>query len=328
MKVKEVKRLPLKNKKVDFYLLVFELLKRGWNPSKIARSCNLSKQVIQYHITKLKAKGLINKVGYGTWEVTNKRSKEVPQVTKQSGGGVCIEEVKDFVPDSVRGHAFQFKLWLPKDLRNWDRREEFLVKQGFDFIRMNFGQRLIFKGRKVWLCNRSVVVYEKSSYWADTSKGSRSYAVADFIVFVKQLERFLGANLSWGGKYKFKVSRQHYSLVKNALAEQYNREGKKLSIFDENGYWAAIDDSFNLKEFETLHPETADTDNKKVQDFFNGVKKLDGYTPQFVTDSIGGLATNFEYHSENMRSHVGAIQELGKGVKELTRIIKKLENNK
>ena len=86
-----------------------------------------------------------------------------------------------------------------------------------------------------------------------------------------------------------------------------------------------------MNEAETLHPKTAVQDNKKVQDFFNGVKALEGFTPQFVTDSIGSLAQNWNSYGQNIKSHIASIQQLGAGVEKQNEImegIKKLLEKK
>ena len=159
--------------------------------------------------------------------------------------------------------------------------------------------------------SKSIVIYEKSSYLAETSKESQERAIQDMLVLMKSLEKHLQANFKTGRYYKFKVSRQHYSLIKNALAQQYDKEGNKLQVYNEDGLWFLIDNSFNLHEAETVHPKTSVDDNKKVQDYFNGVKKLENYTPQFVVNSMQGIQNNQLVFAENMKSHIKAIQDVG-----------------
>lgn len=238
--------------------------------------------------------------------------------------------------DMVRGHAFMFTLKLPSKLRNWDRREEILEKMGIDFKPLaiggiNRGQKINFKGRKIWLTDRSIVIYERSSYLADTAEEAKDHAVADLITLVKALEKKLHANLSFGGQYKFKVSRQHYALIKNALARQYDREGKKLQIYNSSGLWFLIDNSYNLHEAETVHSKTAVSDNEKVQNFFNGVKEMDGFTPSFVVTSLGKAVEQIGYNAKNMnnyavhlKAHVQSVKDLGSGVGEQNKIFKKI----
>jgi DNA-binding transcriptional ArsR family regulator len=296
-------------------LFIFNQLKAGLRPSKICEQFRLKKTTIQYHLSMLKQAGLIEKVGYGVWEIIKEFNEKEVQKTTRVTSRQLRGDLNLFKQDRVRGHAFQFKINLP-ELRNWKNREKLFLKKDIKFEPLliggiNRGQKLEFKGRKIWLTNKSIIIYEKSSYLADTSKESQERAIQDMLALMKSLEKHLQANFKTGRYYKFKVSRQHYSLVKNALAQQYDKEGNKLQVYNEDGLWFLIDNSFNLHEAETVHPKTSVEDNKKVQDYFNGVKKLENYTPQFVVNSMQGIQNNQIIFAENMKSHIKAIQDVG-----------------
>jgi hypothetical protein len=318
----EVKKQP---RSKNFYLFTYQQIQKGWNPSQICKK-GITKQRLNYYLSSLKRRGLIRKIGYGTWEICADYSeKEVKKTTQVATNNQ--EDFKDYKPDSVRGHAFMFTLRIPKGLRNWNRREEILKQRGFKFKPLKIfggGQQMTFRGRKVWLTNKSIIIFEKASFMADTSKDSRKHAVGTFLTTVKAFERYIQANFTYGGKYQFRVSRQHYSLIKNALAQQYDKEGKKLHVYTGDGLWLLIDNSYNLHETETVHPKTADIDNKPVQDFFNGLKQFEGYTPQLVMTAIGKVTENQQVFAENQLTHIKVIKELGTGVKELRREVKKL----
>lgn len=393
-------------------LFIFQQLKAGLNPAKISQQFNLSKQRISYYLSSLKERGLIKKIGYGTYEILGEYSKEVKKkitriasttrieleslskpfyekllrrlnlnnclvcgfkdyelhhLTPRSKDGLdlatnliplcpnhhaeihkkginaelqgkidtfffTLKNQELFKPDSVRAHAFQFTLSINPNIRGWDKREEILKKLGIKFKPLNIfggGQAFEFKGRKVWLTRKSIIVFEKSSYMAENSTEARKYAVYDFLSFIGALERYLKADFGASRKnIKFKVSRQHYALIKNALAKQYDKEGKKLEVSNEKGQWFIIDNSFNLHEAETIHPQTADQDNLKVQNFFNGIKKFEGFTPEFVVNSLGGVMKTQEMFAQNIESHVSAIQKLGTAVEKLTQKVEELNKPK
>ncbi|MBM3191435.1 MAG: hypothetical protein FJZ63_02110 [Chlamydiae bacterium] len=280
---------------------------------------------MQYYLSSLKQKGLIKKIGYGVWETsTNINPQEVQKTTRLTHINpqqICTS----FAPDTVRAHAFQFTFEVPENLRNWDKRKEILQKLGISFKELKVfggGEQIEFKGRKVWLTNKSIIIFEKASYLAETAEQAKSYAVAEALETIKAFEHHIQANL---GRYRFKVSRQHYALIKNALAKQYDKEGNKLYVASEQGsFWFIIDNSFNLHEAETIHPKTAVQDNKKIQDFFNGVKQLEGFTPQFVVNSLGIQAQNIENYAVHLKSHVKSVQDLGAAVLELVKVVKEL----
>lgn len=319
--MKEVKKhLTSKN----FYLTIYERIKQGIRPSIICKELNISKQCLNYYIASLKRDKLIKKVGYGTWKIL-KDFQERSKKKHFTGHPKHLEPL--LRPDMNRGHAFIFTISIPK-LKNWYKRREILSKHNIDFEKLDniYGgaEKVSCMGRKIILTNKSVIVYEKSSYFADTSKESKSYALYELGKLIKSLEKYLGADFSFKGQYKIKISRQHHSLIKNALAKQYDKEGKKLICNWLGEQWLIIDNSFNLHEIETVHSITAVEDNKKVQDFFNGVKTFNEYTPQTVMTAIGKVTDNQVMFAENMKSHVKAVQELAKGVRGLRTEVKKM----
>jgi len=314
--MKEVQKRP---EKYNLYFTVLNLLKKDLRPAQICKKLGIKKSTLQYHLTTLKRQGIITKMGYGVWRVN-----PVKEVRKQLTDR--YERPAELTPDKVRGHGIQFTLRLPKDLRNWSRRKELLERVGIKYKDMPniFGgaELLEFKGKKIILTNKSIIVNEPKSYLTETSAEAKSMAIYGFLAYVKTLETHLKANFSFGGQYKFKVTRQHYALVKNALAKQYNAEGKKLEVYSAGDLWFIIDNSFNLHEAETVHPATADTDNLKVQKFFNGIKKYEGFTPEMLVNGIGQNAQNLNNYAKHLEAHVESVRELGSSVKELTKIIK------
>jgi hypothetical protein len=323
---------PTKNSRLS----IITLLKSGLRPSKICVKLGITDSTLQYHLNILKKQGAIHKVGYGVWEVldqqeiTKKRTARTPYVAKEHVVSEVQKKGESITQDSVRAHAFTFTLQISPDLRNWtnEKREYFLESKEIPYKSLGIiggGQRLIIEGRKTWLTNKSVVIYDTGSYFAEKAIEAKSEAVQSFLSIVKKLERLLHVELTIGNDYKFKVSRQHYALMKNALAKQYNSEGKILEVRSEgdNSLWFLIDNSFNLYEAETVHPDTAMPDNQKMQNFFNGVKNT-GITPEFILEAMNGIQGNQAVFAENTESHIEAIRDLSKGTNEFSEAAKEL----
>ena len=332
---KEVKTDPQLNpQSKNFYLSIVQQISQGTNPSQICKKLNITKQNLQYYLTKLKQGGVIRKLGYGSWVIADDKflvKKEVKNHLRVAMDNPRQSSLYLFEQDNVRAHAFVFTLKIPDGLRNWTNknREFFLAKRDIQFSNLTTfggGQRIFYKGRKVWLTNRSVILYEKSSYLAETATDAKSHAIYNFISLIKSLERLLHADFTEraGRQYSFKVSRQHYALIKNALAKQYDAEGKKLNIYSDKGLWFVIDNSFNLHEAETVHQETADTDNLKIQNFFNSLKEQP-LTTGFILDVMHGIQQNQLVFAQNMGSHIKVIKDLGNGVNELASLIDELK---
>lgn len=324
----------MKSKKLGL-VEVLSLIKAGNNPATISKKYNIPKQTLSYTVGKLKRAGCIERIGYGVWKYI-KPLKEVPKrvvIGRNSRGG--LKE------NMVRGHGFMFKLDLPKDFRNWDKREKILkdLKIKFDPYYVGGikrGQRLTAQKTKVALTNKSIIVNFPESYIRETATLTRKDAVAQFLKVIKHLERILRANFSQFGKYKFRVSRQHYALIKNSLARQYlNNEynKKKLHIYSGRGLWLLIDNSFNLEELETVHKKTAVKDNEKVQDFFKGLDMVEGYTPQFVMKRlndqekiIGKSMEVLEGYAKQIALHLRVEQKQEQHLDDQTKLFKEIRD--
>jgi len=109
------------------------------------------------------------------------------------------------------------------------------------------------------------------------------------------------------------------------LARQYDREGNKLFCYTEQGLWFIIDNSYNLHEAETVHPNTALTDNEKVQDWFNGLKETP-ITPKQILQMQYNQTKLSEYYAKNIKTHTGSIIKLEKSISIMNGLLKKMDN--
>jgi hypothetical protein len=286
---KEVKRSKKVPYGMDFYLYVICYIKKH---NKLPEM-GISKQAMQYHLKKLKVSNIINKIGYGTWAVdqdkweqfqARKEVKIMPKVGKPT-------EIEKLIKDKpIRGHGFVFTLKIP-NIRNWDNREQYLIKHKIDYKNIglhNSTQSINFRNHKIWLSNRSIIIYfpKDKSYFDNTAEDSKKFAIYHFKHLIIGLERLLGTNFRINNNYEFKVSRQHYANINNSLAKQYNMDGSKLNVYNAGKLWFIIDNSFNLNEAETVKPDTASKDmDKVVMPFFNDLKDHYDNTGESLTIS-------------------------------------------
>jgi len=265
----------------DFYFSIISLIRIGKKPTDICRDLRISKQNLSYYLKPLKIDGILLKKGYGVWAINEEKYQEFlkSKEVKKSSAVASPQLQKVFTSKPIRGHGFQFTLKIPK-LDNWGKREEFLRKNniGFKPIGSNWkGQRILVRGHKVWLTPVSIVIYapKAESWFAVTAEHSKNHAIYDFLQLVRSVENLLKVSFENKKKYLFKVTRQHYGIVRNALAIQYDKEHKKLFISNPRGQWFVIDNSYNLHEAETLSPETAVKDMDNVaKPLFDDLDKL------------------------------------------------------
>lgn len=296
---------------------VLALIKSGLSPAKISIKHSIPKQSLAYYVDKLRAMGCIEKVGYGVWKFI----KEVP---KQGKG--TIKGDSDFSKKEIRGHAFIWKIefvqpydWL-KAIKRYKKK-----KLSFSLICKGRVPRTILNNRKIWLTKRGLTIYEPLDFFGRSSFEVKGEAVYKMDRLIKDLLRQLGFKFR---NYRFTTSREHYAMVKNSLAKQYNDRKEKMIIRNEEGTaWLWIDNSKGEHELETGDPNIS----RQVQEFWNDHKKH-GFKvgPSVLLESmkkrdkaIQKNAENLDYHAENMKSHVGATRDLSEVAKELNKSLKK-----
>jgi len=69
-----------------------------------------------------------------------------------------------------------------------------------------------------------------------------------------------------------------------------------------------IDNSYNLEELEAVHKNTGIKDSTKVQNFFNGLDMVEGYTPQFILKQLATNNAQLLKYKEQNKEHLKLIQ--------------------
>jgi len=267
----------------------------------------MSRQALNPYIRQLKRVGAIKKKGYCLWEAVVKENINNIDVAKRCKGRKKTSHLK-----RNRGHGFVYSISVPKSIRWWNDRHLRLDRYGiyYEDIDINKkGQRIHADGNIVWLSQNNIVVYDRNSYYNLSASTAKGDAVAYLIGLIKYFEELLKFSLRQDdGTYKFKVSRNHYALIRCDFAAYCNNNKHRIRVSDERGQWFIVDNSLNLNESETVHPKTARRDmDKVIAPFFNRIKR----DPEILDKLIANQA----YYSENMVSHVEAIKDLGNGVK-------------
>lgn len=280
--------------------LLFSEIKSGNSPSQISKKYNINKYTLQYHLGKLKKEGAIEKVGYGTWKA-KKRS------VKPSKYG------KNLKKDSVRGHAYIWTANISKIPINWDKRIEILKKRKINFNlvgAMKTTPRIKVLGRKVWLCNNHLRIYDKKheSYYGDNAKVSRTLAFHQIKLIVNALNNKLGMKIR---PSDINFQKEHYALIKNDLAIEENRKGNIWRINDEVGEWLLVDDSLGRGgELETVGKKAL-ANNVPLQNWWNDHKKHNfEVTPTFTLNAMNGIMQNQLVFDRNIVKHQKVLEEM------------------
>lgn len=291
---------------------ILEELNKGLNPAQISRKLGISKQNTNYYVNKLKKDGIIRKKCYGVWETKEvKRSKNLTP-GQYKGSNFYFSKEKE-----VRGHAFIWRIEFINPF-NW---EKILKNQKLTLQRLNSGiWRTIYKGRKIWFTKKGLIIYEPLDFLGESSFKVKGQAVFEMDRLIKDLLFKIGQEQK---AYRFTTSREHYGLIRNHLAKQYNDRKEKMSIRTEEGTaWLWIDDSHSLGELETNEPIV----NRQLQVWWNDHKNMKfELTPTKTLQMIQQVTKNQLMFDNNFQSHLKVISELGQGVRRLTEAVKKLE---
>jgi len=273
MKVKREDEVKKRLGKKNFYLPILDELKIDTNLTRIQEKLSISKQQLNYYLRQLQKNGFIFNKGHGWWEVTEKSKN----MTKY---GIFLKK------DSIRGHAYIWEVKIEKIPENWSKRIEILKEKKINFKVVGAKEntpRIKVLGRKVWLCNDHLRIYdtEKSSYYGNDAIESQKNSKFQAMRIVHTLENKLGIRLN-PDKIIFK--REHYALIKNDLAIDQNQKGIIWRIKDENGdEWLLIDDSLGEGgELENIGKSAFKT-NPKMQKWWNEQIEDDfGTTPKLI----------------------------------------------
>jgi hypothetical protein len=279
------------------YLIVVDSVKRqGKLPGKA-----MSKNMLQWYTKRLVCEGIIKRIGYGVWQLNEQKWDDF-QALKQvlvghDGSPPMTKQTNTFHTQSrgVRGHGFQFVLKIPL-LKNWDRREEFLKARQIRFKpagSFRQGQSIMIGGFKVWLCQKSIIIYfpEGMDILEETARISKEMAFLKALEVIREVEEVLEVNFKHAGHYQLRLVKQHYADPNNSLAKKYEAEGKKLQVIGSDGKtWLLIDCSTGLPELETVHPSQAAGDMDDVVKRFFGEMKTNPVFPKETMEMFGAQA--------------------------------------
>lgn len=323
------KEVQKKRYNTNLKLSIFLLLKKQYTPKQICSKFNLKMNALSYYLKQLKESGSIKKLGYGVWEALEYQTKEVQKIKV---GNLKTHTDLKFSKKDNRGHAFAFKIQIPR-LYNWINREKYLKKKKIDYKVINKGytHRIMFRDCKTWLNEKSIVVYfpQGLSFFGKTAQDSEDRALYEMIDIMKGLENLFNVSFRINKQYKIRCFRKHQANIKNALARMYNDNNRKLTIYNEDGQWLLIDDSFSLEELETIgskgkNDATKDMDNV-IKPFFNSLKEkpFTAYDFESLFKLTNKHAENQEMYAENIKLHLEVMKEIKDTLKEIKEIATK-----
>jgi hypothetical protein len=197
---------------------------------------------------------------------------------------------------------------------------------------------LDFEDNTIKLGKDAIEIYIGKSFLAvDVDRATRK-SFDYFNALLIKLEYHLKVLLKKPRVDNIKRVNAHYSEINNELAKDCEIKGEriKISTDDDNKLWFIIDNSFNLHEAETIHPETSKEDmGNTIQPYFNDLRNKEHYLPSEskehldkvderisrLVDVASSNEKRQEFYNENIVTHTGSIKELGSGVTTMNHIL-------
>lgn len=128
------------------------------------------------------------------------------------------------------------------------------------------GAMIAIDGNTVRCYRDSIEVYSNTSFFGETVQHTTVKSIQYWNRFINRLEHELKIILKKPRAQNIRIVNHHYSEIDNEIAEEHEIKGLKLRVYatEDGKLWAEIDNSFNLKELETRHPQTAKRDAESV----------------------------------------------------------------
>lgn len=219
-------------------LLSKEKLRRN----QIATRRKCSKQAVSNIISNLKKKGALNIVNQ---DVYKSGSTSTPSK-----------------PNSIRFHGMEFNIKILFK----DARYQKIIKK-CNVIKID--------GNTVRLFKDVIEIYSEQSFFGDNAQKSTIEGFRYFNRFVTKLEHDLKIILIKPRAQNIRMVNAHYAEINNGIARECGDKSQSIRVYgnDDGKLWFLIDNSFNLHEGETVHPQTSKHDMENViQPFLNDLR--------------------------------------------------------
>jgi len=288
-----IKLTPAEQEVLDMIAVKFYTLKQ------IQTIRNCSKQAVYKIFKNLKEKGAIN---LGLQKVDSNQWASQPK------------------PNQIRLHGQEFNIKL---LWQDNRYQEVLKKANI----------LYLDGHIIRLYQNSIEIYagEGISFIADTPERAEKKSLEYWYRLFTRLEHKLNALILKEGTNNIRLVNSHYARGNSEICEKAIEEGNKIKIYavEDNKLAFITDDSFSMKEDETVHPITAKPDRKAIDKQVNDWRINDPPTNSELATNINNFVLGFDTYGKHIVSHVGVLNniektqyQLSKSIKQLTRVMK------
>jgi biotin operon repressor len=226
--------------------------------NQLSLDLKITKRVAYRHISILRKKGFLNGFIFHR---------------SQKGDGVRFAKRKILGKKPfIRLHGVEFHVvpFYPISLANSIKYQQTRQK----------GNRLQINGWTVRLFPKALEIYsgEGHDWRGETTERVTRMMEYDFNKLLYKLEERFGIGIIKDQKHNITLVNSHYAQVNSELPgalRQENEQKVNLTIYGDDGKaWFKIDESWNMDEAETIHPQEAELDSKKIfEKYLNDLRK-------------------------------------------------------
>lgn len=178
----------------------------------------------------------------------------------------------------IRLHGQEFCIGVLGGSKKYDK-----VREKSNFVRV--------RGHSVRLFTKSLEIYSSRSFYGDSVHDAVSSSVDHWNRFFVMLENEFDIIILKDRYQNIKLVKAHFAEVNNELARDCEVRGDKIKFrCNRDGkVYAIIDNSFNLHEFETVHPVSSQGDMAVFKPFFDDIRDKPHLVPSVQKECIDDI---------------------------------------
>jgi predicted transcriptional regulator len=307
------KRWLKKHQKIGFTLLeggftlmvefqgyeTLKLLQMGLSLTEISKKRGVSRTAIYKVLATLNKKGMVRKVGYGTYELTE----------KGMGGLHSLVGLRY----NLRQHNLHFKIKILENPKNWELRRNELRQIPYynRTIKLKNNDQDLFNYGKLQIktTTKSIIIKIPTLYASDWESAIiQAMGILEDAIF--KIERIFNVTLIKDYKSNITIISQEYARIQDALAKLYRKEGNRLYLSGDDGkIWMITDFSFSTDETEFIHPNKATDDVDAIAPFLNDLRR-NPTTLSDVRTHIGEIQSVLNSDMQNRVKHQKVLDEI------------------
>lgn len=210
-------------------------------------------------------------------------SKILRNLKKKGAYNIGCQEVVKSRPTSKKIHINSIRL----------HGQEFNIKLLFQDYRykkiLDKSNIINIDGNTIRLFKDGIEVYSGQSFYAEDVQKATVKSFKYWERFFSRLEHDLKVILIKSRSQNIKLVNAHYAEINNELAEESEKKGYRIKVYttDDGKLWFSIDNSFNLQEAETQHPQTSQQDMRDtIKPYFNDLRDKSHLLPSQLKAAV------------------------------------------